>query len=125
MAKKKTTNAVVLTARQLLNGYTTEVDRRFLYNTTPYQMLPLEEKDDDWRQWNMDWLEQVGFQQIISQSPRLKKNYDFANGVINKSDYIHTEENEFSNLVGIVNPSTDSPSTAFIIILLSLFENSP
>lgn len=109
MARKKTTSAVVLTARQLLQGYTTDVDRRFLWNTMPYQMLDVEEKDEDWRKWNMDWLEYIGLRQILNENRKMVKNYFLANGIIDKSDYLLTDENEFKDLVGIRTKDTESP----------------
>jgi hypothetical protein len=109
MARKKTTNSVVLTARQLLNGYTTDTDRRFMWNTAPYQMIDTEEKDDEWRMWNMDWLEYIGMRQLNAENPRLRKNYDLANGVLNKSDYMQTDENEFSSMIGMITEETGNP----------------
>lgn len=109
MAKKKTTSSVVLTARQLLQGYTTDVDRRFLWNTMPYQMLNIEEKDEDWRKWNMDWLEYIGLRQVLNENRKIQKNYDLANGVIDKHDYSTADDNEFKDLVGVITRDTDSP----------------
>lgn len=106
---KKTTNGVVLTARQLLSGYTTNIDRRWLWNTAPFQMISKDEKDDDWKKWNLDWLEYIGLQQIMKENKRLIKYYNMANGVIDKSDYIQTRDNEFSDLVGIIVNETNSP----------------
>lgn len=109
MATKKTTDAVVLTARQLLKGFTTDTDRRFLWNTAPYQMLDADEKDDDWRMWNLDWLERVGMRQLMRENMRLRKNYDLANGVLDKSDYMMTDENEFSSMIGMISEETGNP----------------
>lgn len=109
MAIKKTTNGVILTARQLLAGYTTNMDRRWLWNTAPFQMVGKDEKDEDWKKWNMDWLEYIGLQQIMKENRKLIKYYNMANGVIDKADYIRTTENEFSDLVGIVTHETQSP----------------
>lgn len=32
--------------------------------TQPIQFLLTKDKDDDWREWNMDWLERKGLEQI-------------------------------------------------------------
>lgn len=109
MAKKKKTNAVVLTARQLLQGYTTDVDRRFLWNTMPYQMLSIEEKDEDWRKWNMDWLEYIGLRQVLNDNKRILKNYHLANGIIDRADYLLTDDNEYKDLVNVITKDTESP----------------
>lgn len=109
MAKKKTTQSVVLTARQLLQGYTTDVDRRFLWNTMPYQMLGVEEKDEDWRKWNMDWLEYIGLRQVLNENKKILKNYHLANGVIDKHDYILSDDNQYRDMVDIITRDTESP----------------
>lgn len=108
MAKKKS-NAVVLTAKQLLQGYTTDVDRRFLWNTMPYQMLSAEEKDEDWRKWNMDWLEYIGLRQVLNENKKILKNYHLANGVIDPHDYIMREGNENNDLIAAVTEGTETP----------------
>jgi len=111
MAKQKKATGVVLTARQLLQGYTTDVDRRFLWNTMPYQMLSLEEKDEDWRKWNMDWLEYMGLRQILNDNKRLVRNYHLANGIIDRTDYIvdpKTPRPE-DDLINIITQETGSP----------------
>lgn len=109
MAKKKTTNSVVLTAKQLLQGYTTDVDRRFLWNTMPYQMLNLEEKDEDWRKWNMDWLEYIGLKQVLNDNRKLVKNYHLANGVIDERDYVVREGNENNDMISAITQETGNP----------------
>lgn len=109
MAKKKTTNSVVLTAKQLLQGYTTDVDRRFLWNTMPYQMLDMEEKDEDWRKWNMDWLEYIGLRQVLNDNRKLVKNYHLANGVIDPHDYVARDPEDKSDMINIITEETGSP----------------
>lgn len=109
MAKKKTITSVVVTARQLLQGYTTDVDRRFLWNTMPYQMLDADEKDEDWRKWNMDWLEYMGLRQVLNENQKLVKNYHLANGVIDKTDYIMSESNENRDMLSLITEDTNSP----------------
>jgi len=110
MAKKKKTNSVVLTAKQLLQGYTTDVDRRFLWNTMPYQMLSLEEKDEDWRKWNMDWLEYIGLRQVLNDNRKLVKNYHLANGVIDPHDYVIGDHNQDNNdMINLITEETGNP----------------
>lgn len=112
--KAKKTDSIVITARQMLNGYTTDVDRRFLWNTSPYQILPMDEKDDDWRRWNMDWLEYVGMRDIMANNTKFNKLYDLANGVIDKSDYIRGPQNPYNDVVStVVNEDTGPFSLKF------------
>lgn len=111
MAKTKKATGVVLTARQLLQGYTTDVDRRFLWNTMPYQMLSMEEKDEDWRKWNMDWLEYIGLRQVLNENKRFVKNYHLANGVIDRTDYFVDRDNrkDTDDLIDIITTETGNP----------------
>lgn len=67
--------------------------------TQPIQFLPKEEKDADWAAWNMDWFEWQGLKQLRRNSRRLLKNYKLANGIINKSDYIIEEDNEYTDII--------------------------
>lgn len=60
----------------------------------PLQMLPYEEKDDNWRAWCMDWYEWQGIRMIQSKIRKKAKNYRLANGVIDKSDYISVSEDD-------------------------------
>lgn len=108
MAKKKTSQAVVLTARQLLNGYTADDNLRSIWNSAPYQMLSEDEKDDEWRMWNMDWFETLGIRQILKEGRKIKKNYDLANGVLDRSDYM-IEDNEFGDMIGMITEETNHP----------------
>lgn len=67
--------------------------------TQPIQFLLTKDKDDDWREWNMDWLEQKGLEQISLKYKRILKNYRLANGIIDRSDYIVEENNETAELI--------------------------
>jgi hypothetical protein len=67
--------------------------------TQPIQFLPKKEKDTDWSAWNMDWFEWQGLKQLRRNSRRLLKNYKLANGIIDKSDYIVEEDNEYTDII--------------------------
>lgn len=67
--------------------------------TQPIQFLPKSEKDDNWAAWNMDWFEWQGLKQLRRNSRRLLKNYKLANGIIDKSDYIIEEDNEYTDII--------------------------
>jgi hypothetical protein len=74
----------------------------------PIQFLSMKEKDDEWREWNMDWLETQGLQQIRKTARKLLKNYKLAKGIIDKSDYIAGEENEYSELIETLTKEDES-----------------
>ena len=67
--------------------------------TQPLQFLPKTEKDQEWAAWNLDWLEWNGLKQIRKNARRLMKNYKLAKGIIDKSDYIIEEDNEYRDIV--------------------------
>ena len=65
----------------------------------PFQFVPETEKDDQWRAWNLDWLEFQGMKQLRRNAQRLMKNYKLAKGIIDKQDYIIEEDNEMADLI--------------------------
>jgi hypothetical protein len=67
--------------------------------TQPIQFLPKKDKDEEWAAWNLDWLEWQGLKQIRRNARRLMKNYKLAKGIIDKSDYIVEEDNEYRDIV--------------------------
>ena len=88
----------VYNALQLKNGAKTEHNRLGSI-TQPLQFIPKKEKDDKWAAWNLDWLEWNGLKQIKRNARRLMKNYKLAKGVIDKSDYIIEEDNDYRDII--------------------------
>jgi len=89
---------------QVLNAMDLKKGKRADYNkmatlTQPIQFLSKKEKDDDWSAWNMDWFEWQGLKQLRRNSRRLLKNYKLANGIIDKTDYIVEDCNEYTDIV--------------------------
>jgi hypothetical protein len=70
--------------------------------TQPLQFLSKKDKDDEWAAWNLDWLEWNGLKQIRRNARRLMKNYKLAKGIIDKTDYIIEEDNEYRDIVEIL-----------------------
>jgi hypothetical protein len=76
--------------------------------TQPLQMLPVKKKDDEWRAWNVDWLEAQGIKSIKANSKKILKNYKLAKGIIDKSDYMVEEENENKDVIqSLLKENTD------------------
>ena len=88
----------VFNAMQLKNGAKAETNRMGTI-TQPLQFLPKKEKNDEWAAWNLDWYEWNGLKQIKRNARRLMKNYKLAKGIIDKSDYIVEENNEYSDMI--------------------------
>jgi hypothetical protein len=70
--------------------------------TQPLQFLAKKDKDDEWAAWNLDWLEWNGLKQIRRNARRLMKNYKLAKGVIDRSDYIVEEDNDYRDIVEVL-----------------------
>lgn len=97
----------VYNAIQLKKGAKVEQNRLGSV-TQPLQFLPEKEKDEEWAAWNLDWLEWNGLKQIRRNARRLMKNYKLAKGIIDRTDYIVEENNEYRDVVEML--TKDDPS---------------
>ena len=88
----------IYNAMQLKNGAKAETNRMGTV-TQPLQFITKKEKTDEWAAWNLDWVEWQGLKQIRRNARRLMKNYKLAKGIIDKSDYIIEENNEYRDIV--------------------------
>jgi hypothetical protein len=89
---------------QVYNALDLKAGKKTSYNkmgtlTQPIQFLPKKEKDEEWGAWNCDWLEWQGIKQIRRNARRLLKNYKLAKGIIDRSDYIIEDDNEYADLI--------------------------
>ncbi len=91
----------VYNALQLKKGAKVERNRMGAI-TQPLQFLSSKKKNEEWAAWNLDWLEWEGLKQIRKNSRRLMKNYKLAKGIIDKSDYIIEEDNEYADIVDML-----------------------
>ena len=76
--------------------------------TQPLQFLSKEEKDDRWAAWNLDWVEWQGLKQLRRNARRIMKNYKLAKGIIDKSDYIVEDNNEYRDIVEVLTKEDES-----------------
>jgi hypothetical protein len=91
----------IYNAMQMKAGAKVEYNRMGTLNQ-PIQFLPKSKKDQEWAAWNLDWLEWEGLKQIRRNARRLMKNYKLAKGIIDKSDYIIEEDEEFAELIEVL-----------------------
>lgn len=91
----------VYNAMQLKNGAKGEYNRMGTLNQ-PIQFLPKKKKDQEWAAWNLDWLEWEGLKQVRRNARRLMKNYKLAKGIIDKTDYIVEDDNEYADLIDVL-----------------------
>ena len=92
---------------QIYNALDLKSGKKVEYNKMgslmqPIQFLPEGEKDDEWRAWNLDWLEWQGMRQLRRNAVRLLKNYKLAKGIIDKTDYIVEEDNPNAELIDVL-----------------------
>ncbi len=92
---------------QLYNALDLKAGKKVEYRkmgvlTQPIQFLSEKEKDEEWRAWNLDWLEFQGMKQLRRNARRLLKNYKLAKGIIDRTDYIIEENNEMADLIDIL-----------------------
>lgn len=101
--------SVVLSSYELLKGKKGKWDK---YSTlvSPIQMLPKKEKDDSWKEANLDWYEHIGILQLRQKVKKLNKWYNLAEGVMDKNDYIKSESNENSDMLGIIGADSEVPN---------------
>ena len=98
----------VLNAMQLKNGAKAERGATFSSLTQPIQFISSSEKTDDWAAWNLDWLELQGVEFLRTNARRLLKNYKLAKGIIDKSDYIVEEDNQYKEMMDVLTKENDS-----------------
>jgi hypothetical protein len=97
----------IINALQAKAGAKTQSNRMGTI-TQPLQFLPKKEKDDEWAAWNLDWHEWQGLKQIRRNARRLMKNYKLAKGIIDKSDYIVEENNDYREIVEVLTKEDTS-----------------
>ena len=86
----------------------------------PFQFVTEKEKDEEWRAWNLDWLEFQGMKQLRRNARRLMKNYKLARGIIDKQDYIVEEDNEMADLIDTL---TKEDTSAFELKFYPIIPN--
>ena len=92
----------VFNAMQLKAGAKSEGTTTSASLTQPMQFLPSKKKDDDWYAWNIDWLELQGIEFVRQNARRLLKNYKLAKGIIDKTDYIIEEDNDYKDMMDVL-----------------------
>ena len=97
----------VINAMQAKNGAKTD-HNRMASITQPLQFLPKKDKDQEWAAWNLDWIEWQGLKQIRRNARRLMKNYKLAKGIIDKSDYIVEDDNDYRDIVEVLTKEDQS-----------------
>jgi hypothetical protein len=98
----------VFNAMQLKKGAKSESGLTPSSLTQPIQFLSYKKKNDDWAAWNIDWLELQGLEFLKLNARRLLKNYKLAKGIIDKTDYIIEEDNDYVELMDVLTKEDSS-----------------
>jgi hypothetical protein len=110
--KGKLTKQLIVTSRDIIKGAVTKYNNNnFLLNVSPWQMVSLEEKTNDWFKWNMDWFESIGWVQMNKEHKKAIKNRKMAAGILDPEDY--TQGSDYNELVDIVENGKKDPLQMF------------
>ena len=98
----------VLNALQMKKGAKSDGHSASASLTQPVQFISAKKKDADWSAWNIDWLEVQGMDYLRKASRKILKNYKLAKGIIDKTDYIVEEDNDYKDLMDVLTKEDDS-----------------
>jgi len=112
----------VLNALQLKKGAKADTNGypSGLSLTQPVQFLSVKQKNDDWAAWNLDWLENQGMDQLRMNARKVLKNYKLAKGIIDKTDYVVEQDNEYKDIMDVL---TEEDSTALELKFYPIIPN--
>jgi len=106
--KPVTVKDLVVTSRQILRGWTNSAPSSAkLWGIYPLQMIPKQEKTDEWIRWNLDWFEREGFDSINKKWKAVSKDYNMAEGILDPSDYGLSSDNEFNYVVSTIQENEE------------------
>lgn len=91
--------SIVLASQDIVKGQTGKPKNNGSAFTQPLQFISLEDKTNAWCSTNLDWAEYQGLRQILRKAPHFAKNFNLAQGIIDKSDYIHDENNRNADVL--------------------------
>jgi len=96
----KITDKVILTGRDIIKGEVTKknLNGNSFLEATPWQMVELDEKTQEWKEWNADYFEWIGLAQVRKNSRKIIKNRRLASGILDMEDYLISENGDVANL---------------------------
>ena len=91
---------IILTGRDIIKGQVTNknLNGNSFLEATPWQMVELKEKTQDWKEWNADYFEWIGLTQVRKNSKKIIKNRRLASGILDLEDYMISETGSFAQL---------------------------
>lgn len=116
-------SSLVVTSRQILNGWTSAINVAKLWAITPIQMISKFEKDDEWKKWNLDWFERIAYHDLSKEWKGISKDYDMAEGILTPEDY-GCESEEYGDYVkDIIDESENTQLPIMFFPLIPPFVN--
>lgn len=104
----KLSKKVIISGRELIKGAVTSnnLNNNLLFDSMPWQMVDLEDKTQEWKEWVADYFEWVGLRQIMGKAKRIIKNRRMAVGILDMEDYITGSniDNEYSYMNNYMPP---------------------
>lgn len=114
--------SLIVTSRQILNGWTNNISNSKLWAISPIQMISKFEKTEDWKRWNLDWFERVAYQDLSKEWKAISKDYEMAEGILNPEDYgINSEQ--FGDYVKDIISDTQQFMPAMFFPIIPPFVN--
>lgn len=91
---------IILTGRDIIKGEITKrnLNSNSFLEATPWQMVELNEKTQDWKEWNADYFEWIGLTQVRKNARKIIKNRRLASGILDMEDYLISETGDIANL---------------------------
>lgn len=109
--------SLIVTSRQLLNGWHKGISMSKLWAISPIQMISKFEKTDEWKMWNLDWFERIAYNDLSKEWKATTKDYEMAEGILNPEDYGVSSE-EFGDYVkDIIDETQQSMPAMFFPII--------
>lgn len=97
---------IILTGRDIIKGQVTNknLNSNSFLEATPWQMVSLDEKTQDWKEWNADYFEWIGLTQVRRNSKKIIKNRRLASGILDMEDYMISDTGALAQLQGWTLP---------------------
>lgn len=91
---------IILTGRDIIKGEVTKrnLNSNSFLEATPWQMVELEEKTQEWKEWNADYFEWIGLTQVRKNSRKIIKNRRLASGILDMEDYLISENGDIAQI---------------------------
>lgn len=91
---------IILTGRDIIKGHVTKrnLNSNSFLEATPWQMVELKDKTQEWKEWNADYFEWIGLTQVRSNARKIIKNRRMASGILDMEDYLISEAGDVAQM---------------------------